>query len=251
MVIDEHYTNPRLAALFDVDCPWGEDKDFYLSLPKSKPISILDIGCGTGQLSEAYAAVGHDVMAIDPASTMLAVARGKPHERFIEWQLATAQTFKTTRKFDLIVMTGHVFQTLLCDEDVVQAFQRIAEHLKPDCQFVFESRNPEIDWFARWSAHTLIGREFVGISNKRARKIWEMNYVLPEGTLVSRSELRFSSQSAILQQLAGAGLRVQHFFGDWNSSPFDQNSSEEMIFETSLYHRHPPSPKTSADGAPS
>ena len=232
--VDEHYNNPRLAALFDADCPWGEDKDFYLSLPKSKPISILDIGCGTGQLSEAYAAVGHDVMAIDPAPSMLVVARGKPHGRDIEWQLATAQTFKATRKFDLIIMTGHVFQTLLRDEDIAQAFQRIAKHLKPDGQFVFETRNPEIDWFAKWSANAQIGREFVGISNKRERKIWEMNYVLPEGTLVSRSELRFSSQNAILQQLGGAGLRVQHLFGDWNSSPFDQNTSEEIIFETSL-----------------
>jgi hypothetical protein len=54
---DEH---PRLAALYDLACGWSEDRDFYLWLAKGGAKSILDLGCGTGPICDAYAAGGHD-----------------------------------------------------------------------------------------------------------------------------------------------------------------------------------------------
>ncbi|MDP8998177.1 MAG: class I SAM-dependent methyltransferase [Pseudomonadota bacterium] len=233
-MIDEHYCNPKLAALFDSDCPWGEDKDFYLALPKLAQSTILDIGCGTGQLSEAYASLGHNVLGIDPAAAMLEVARSKPHGSIIEWQQASAQNFATPHKFDLIVMTGHVFQTLLNVNDVDRSLARIAAHLKPGGQFVFESRTPNIDWFAKWKANVEIGREFIAIADTPSRKTFERKYILPDQTHVSRSELQFWSEAEIRQQLSNTGLVVRRFLGDWSGNDFDPNKSEEMIFVTSL-----------------
>ena len=75
--LDEHYINPKLAEIYDLDSPWSKDRDFYLSLAGDVQKRILDLGCGTGLLCDAYAAKGHNVTGVDPAEAMLKIARQK------------------------------------------------------------------------------------------------------------------------------------------------------------------------------
>jgi len=124
--LDNHYVNAKLAALYDTNCGWGEDRDFYLSQANQPGMDILDIGCGTGLLCHAYAKLGHKVVGVDPAQAMLDVARQQQGSG-IEWVQAYAQD-------------RHAFQVLLSDADVLKLFAVVAEHLKPDGRFVFESR---------------------------------------------------------------------------------------------------------------
>lgn len=72
---DLHNENPLLAELYDIDSGWSEDRRYYLDLAGQEPKSILDLGCGTGLLCDAYAAAGHRVTGVDPAKAMLDVAR--------------------------------------------------------------------------------------------------------------------------------------------------------------------------------
>jgi len=50
---DEHYENPKLAAIYDRFCGWSRDRDFYLALAGDPPQHVLDLGCGTGLLCDA------------------------------------------------------------------------------------------------------------------------------------------------------------------------------------------------------
>src|SRR5260370_23644370 len=68
------YTDPRLVALYDTLNPIAADTAFYLTLAEGKN-RVIDLGCGTGLLAGELAARGHRVVAIDPASEMLHVAR--------------------------------------------------------------------------------------------------------------------------------------------------------------------------------
>jgi ubiquinone/menaquinone biosynthesis C-methylase UbiE len=234
---DEHYENPRLAAIYDLFCPWSIDRDFYLALAGDPPQRVLDLGCGTGLLCDAYAARGHIVTGVDPTPAMLAVARQKPHGGAIEWVQATAQEYRSERRFDLIIMTGHAFQVLLSDDDVMAALTTMGRHLKPSGRAVFESRNPAIDWAAQWngaeerSYQGLTVRETTEVLSRVGDRVtFEQRYQLPDETLVSFSELRFLPRQAIEARLTAAGLGVEAVFGDWDSSPFDATSSHEMIF---------------------
>jgi SAM-dependent methyltransferase len=234
---DEHYINPDLAALYDLDSPWSPDRDFYLSQAGPPPLDILDFGCGTGLICNAYAAQGHRVTGVDPAPAMLEIARKKPCGAKIEWVEATAQTFRSRKRFDLIIMTGHAFQVLLEDEDVIAAFETICMHLAPGGKAVFESRNRAIDWAKEWSG------ELVLITpNGPVRESWrvfpmendrlkfESIYRFPDKTLISKSELRFMSRAEAEVRLAAAGLDMESLFGDWDGAPFDPAISKEMIF---------------------
>jgi hypothetical protein len=62
---------------------------------------------------------------------------------------SSAQSYKSQRRFDLIVMTGHAFQVLLTDADALAALGTMRGHLKErgsrsgrQSEFVAASRTP-------------------------------------------------------------------------------------------------------------
>jgi 2-polyprenyl-3-methyl-5-hydroxy-6-metoxy-1,4-benzoquinol methylase len=238
---DEHYENPKLAAVYDLFCGWSPDRSFYLSLAGEPPEHVLDLGCGTGLLCDAYAARGHFVTGVDPTPAMLHIARQKPHGSNIEWVEAFAQAFRSEQRFDLIIMTGHAFQVMLSDEDVQATLTTMRLHLKPSGRAVFESRNPVIDWAAEWNGSSEITHEGVTIRETTEVLSWvsdrvtfEQCFQFPDETLVSFSELRFLRREEIEERLHVASLRVEVLYGDWERSPFDPAASKEMIFVTRL-----------------
>lgn len=235
---DLHYEHPRLAAVYDAESGWSADRDFYLALAGPAPERILDLGCGTGLLCDAYAARGHDVTGVDPVPSMLDVARAKPHGPRIEWVQATAQAFRSPARFDLVIMTGHAFQVMLTEEDVRATCLTMREHLAPGGRVVFESRNPRMDWRALWDGweeRLEVDGEPVVVSchsepmvGQRLR--FEMRYYFPDERLVSASELLFLPRERIEAHLLAVGLQVERVQGDSDGSPFDPERSHEMIF---------------------
>lgn len=234
---DLHYEHPELAALYDLDSGWSIDRDFYLDLAAGGPKRILDLGCGTGLLCDAYASLGHHVTGVDPAAAMLAVAREKPYGGLVEWVESSAQTYRSDKRFDLIVMTGNAFQVFLKDEDILAVFATMRHHLAGGGVAAFETRNPTIDWPSRWNRDAELRADDQVIHQSRHvtwqssnRIAFETRYRLPDKELVSASELLFLSKAEIEERLAASGLKARTVHGGWNGQPFDEASSDEMIF---------------------
>ena len=238
VMTDLHYEHPKLVDVYDLGNGWSEDRDFYLSLAGDTPKRILDLGCGTGLLCNAYAERGHLVTGVDPAASMLEAARKSRFGSKIEWVQASAESFQLDATFDLIIMTGHAFQVLLDDPDVASAFVRIRDHLRSEALFAFESRNPAIDWAREWdgmqrelrSPKGLVRESFKVRSARRERIVFETEYAFADERLVSVSELRFMSSDRITRHLIEAGLHVHELLGDWDGSSFSPERSREMVF---------------------
>ncbi len=168
---------------------------------------------------------------------MLAVARDRPHGDKVEWIEATAQAFRSPKRFDLVVMTGHAFQVFLTDEDVHAVCLTMREHLAEGGRVVFETRNPAVDWQANWDGWTErlevdggpveVSCRCKPMAGQRVR--FEMRYAFPDEELVSTSELLFPSHKEVEAHLLAAGLRAKRVQGDWDGSPFDPERSHEMI----------------------
>jgi 2-polyprenyl-3-methyl-5-hydroxy-6-metoxy-1,4-benzoquinol methylase len=235
---DLHYTDPRLARLYDHDCGWGPDSTFYLSLAGPAPLHILDLGCGTGILCNAYAARGHVVTGVDPAPAMLDVARRKPQAARITWINGTAQSFHSPHRFDLIVMTGHAFQHLLTDADIAATLAMMRHHLAPSGMIAFETRNPAIDWVRRWHRQTkrhnmdeqTIQQTHHVLATNADRITFETHYAFPDASITSTTTLRFAAEDTITRLARDQGLQVRSLFGDWGRTPFTPATSDEMIF---------------------
>lgn len=234
---DSHYMSPQLAELYDLDSGWSVEREFYLSLAGESRKRVLDLGCGTGLICNALAAKGHDVTGVDPAPAMLEVARQKPNGSKIEWVQSSAQNFKSDKLYDLIIMTGNAFQVLLEEADLLAACRVMRKHLAPDGLIAFESRNPHLDWAARWNYEiklkTAVGdvlesRRFLYWSGNRMT--FELLYQFPDEVLTSQSELRFWHPEEIAKQFKDAGLRIDRLMGDWDMGEFKEDSTEEMVF---------------------
>src|SRR5262245_25854865 len=84
--LDDHYTDPRLVELYDLENTGRDDTDFYLALATELNTQhILDLGCGTGVLTRELATESRKVIGIDPSPTMLAYARRQAGAERVEW----------------------------------------------------------------------------------------------------------------------------------------------------------------------
>lgn len=230
------YQDSQIAAIYEMANPIAEDAEFYLSLAGPQSCSVLDLGCGTGTLCCAFAERGHRVTGVDPAAAMLALAKNKPYAECVEWVESSAQTYRSRRRFDLIVMTGHAFQVLLTDADMIAALETMNCHLTQCGRAAFETRNPRIDWVREWGTRTRVlpgGQitETLDISGADGEFIsFQTTYRLPDRTMTTRSTLRFPSRERVEELITRSGLQTCDLFGNWNSGPFEERSSREMIF---------------------
>ncbi|MBT9315429.1 class I SAM-dependent methyltransferase [Leptothoe spongobia] len=93
---------------------------------------ILDLGCGTGQLTQALAETGAAVHGLDADVAMVATAQEKyPH---LSFAVADARNFQVTQSVDSI-FSNAVLHWVKPPEQAVQA---IANALKPGGKFVAE-----------------------------------------------------------------------------------------------------------------
>lgn len=84
------------------DSYWQFHRDLFLELVPPPSGRTLDVGCGEGRLARDLAALGHDVVAVDASSTMLAAAREAAPE--MELHLADAAKLPfADESFELVV----------------------------------------------------------------------------------------------------------------------------------------------------
>jgi SAM-dependent methyltransferase len=180
------------------------------------------------------------VTGVDGAAAMLAVARRKPYAERVEWVEASAETYRSQQRFDLIVMTGHAFQALLTDAGALAVLRTMRRHLKERGRAAFESRNPRADWVGEWTARSRMlsgGQlgESLNITEADGEFIsFQTSYRVLDRTLSTSSTLRFSSREHIEALITHSGLRVREVFGDWSAGPFEPARSREMIFISEL-----------------
>ena len=231
------YSDAEAAALYNALNPWGPSDDFYLSLIQDAA-SVLDVGCGTGQLLQRARDAGHTgrLCGVDPDPAMLTVAA---HRSDIEWVQATAASLTFDREFELGLMTGHAFQVLIGDDEVRASLRTIHRALVDDDRFAFETRNPLMRAWERWS-HAQI--DVVDPAGRPLRVWYEIESVADDvvtlteqtgdrdGTVlrVDRGSLRFLDVETLDRFLAETGFTVEARYGGWRREPFEA-ASEEIV----------------------
>lgn len=115
----------------------SEAHDVLLAAEKNL---VVDLGCGTGKLTEILADRGYDVMGIDLSEEMLGIAL----ERRDSLRHRTLYLCQDMREFELygtagtFVSVGDSVNYLLEDEDMVRLFKRVNTFLFPRGIFVFD-----------------------------------------------------------------------------------------------------------------
>ncbi len=150
-VPDALFTDPRLAAIYDVVDGDRSDLPHYLRLVEELGArSVLDVGCGTGCLALLLAQRDLEVVGLDPAAASLDVARRKPGADRVRWLLGDVSALPPLQ-VDAVTMTGNVAQVFLEDLEWRVVLEAAFASLRPGGVLVFETRQPQAQAWRGWT----------------------------------------------------------------------------------------------------
>lgn len=209
---------------------------------------MLEIGAGTGRVTVALAQQGIHVAGVEPSEAMLDRARrraaAQPEAaRRITWHQAEAAAFSTGGRFHLAIVPFGTFSHLLQPEDQLAALRRVAAHLHPGAGLAIDLGNPlaalraddiPVMTHERTFEDPQTGSAVMQQSLKtidRTTQIetvtWVYDRVEPDGCLhrsVVPMELRHTLAPEMRLLLALAGYRDVEFYGDYDFSPYTEDS---------------------------
>ncbi|MFW5984999.1 MAG: class I SAM-dependent DNA methyltransferase [Halanaerobiaceae bacterium] len=111
-----------------------------LSHYNREPQSVLDLACGTGNMTLKFAGGEKTVVGLDGSSEMLNVARRKAEKQqkevsFVESDL---RDFDFSRKFDLVFSVFDSLNYILSLDDLKKVFANVEAVLTDDGVFIFD-----------------------------------------------------------------------------------------------------------------
>jgi SAM-dependent methyltransferase len=241
------FYDPKLVAVYNTICALGDEKEFYLNIAKELSAEkIVDLGCGTGLLTIDLANKGHKMIGVEPSKLMLEVAQKNSQGLDIEWFQGDAGNLKEFNA-DLVIMTGHVAQFHIEDEQWKNALKSINKALKNGGYLVFESRNPDVqpwnnphqennnDWYAP-NFHKVFHDPKKGDIEYRAKLLEvdgekvtsEGHYLFTKSgeELTSANTLIFRTRQEIEYSLNDAGFSIEKVYGNWDKSTANEESPE-------------------------
>jgi SAM-dependent methyltransferase len=241
-LIADLYDHPEL---YDELLPVGAHVPFYVDLARQQAGAVLELACGTGQLTIPVAALGLPVVGLDQSSAMLKVARRRASAAgasaaFVQGDM---RDFALGRSFDFIFVARNSLLHLLSTTDLLAALTAVRCHLTPDGVFAFDVFNPDVRLLARpagqrfpvmevttatfgavcveatsdYDPATQVNRATWHISGPDKPDAWTVPLVL-------RSI--FPQELPLL--ISAAGLELISRFGDLSRSPFGPGSRTQV-----------------------
>jgi hypothetical protein len=157
----------------------------------------------------------------------------------IEWVLGDLCSVDWDQEFELVVMTGHAFQVFVSDDELRAGLAAIRRTLVDGGRFAFETRNPMMREWERWTPENV--EEATDASGTAVRMKREVETPVAAGVVrfthtftslrwdrpqVSHSTLRFVDAGSLSFFLAEAHMEIEQQFGDWNGEPLTEMSPE-------------------------
>ena len=135
---------------------------------------VVDLGCGTGTLTELLYQQGYDMIGVDNSGEMLSVAMEKRAESGSE----ILYLMQDMRELELYSTVGTVISVcdsvnyILEEEELVQTFSLVNNYLYPGGLFIF-------DFNTVYKYEEVIGDATIAENREECSFIWE-NYYHPE-----------------------------------------------------------------------
>ncbi|GIV09122.1 MAG: methyltransferase [Fimbriimonadales bacterium] len=109
----------------------------YFDRPARK---VLDLCCGTGNLSELWAMNGYEVVGVDRSPAMITQAKLKAQQNRsgVRYLVQDAAELNLDETFDLIVSLFDSLNNITEPTRLAQAMRRAYQHLNPEGVFLFD-----------------------------------------------------------------------------------------------------------------
>lgn len=176
----EAYTG--FAAVYDMfmdNIPYDEWSRYLISLLKEYGVEdglVLDLGCGTGSVTERLAAAGYDMIGVDLSEEMLQIAMEKRMEsgHDILYLLQDMREFELYGTVRAVVSICDSMNYILEKEDLQQVFALVNNYLDPGGIFIF-------DLNTEYKYEKILGDSTIAEDREESSFIWENTYDAGEG----------------------------------------------------------------------
>lgn len=110
-------------------------KDNQMKAPK-----LIDLGCGTGEISVRLAKQDYQVTGVDLSDEMLSIASQKANEsnQQIQFVQQDLRTLESNTKYDMALCFCDVLNYITEEQDINQVFSRVNDMLTEDGLFLFD-----------------------------------------------------------------------------------------------------------------
>jgi SAM-dependent methyltransferase len=180
---------------------------------------VLDVACGAGRHARAFEAAGARCVGLDLSATLLRVARMVTRAPLVRADMRALPIRHGS--MDLTVNLFTSFGYFERDEEHSAALAEMVATVRQGGWFVIDFLNPEA------VRRRLVPHEEVRIDGARVRVTRELS---PDGHHVCKTietargrryveRVRLFAPREIETMLAGAGVPVEHRFGDYDASP--------------------------------
>ena len=140
----EAYTNfAEVYDLFMDNIPYEDWCSYVTGLLKEHGVKdglILDLGCGTGSLTELLAVAGYDMIGVDNSEDMLQIAMDKRAEsgKDILYLLQDMREFELYGTVKAVLSICDCINYILEYKDLVEVFRLVNNYLDPGGVFIFD-----------------------------------------------------------------------------------------------------------------
>ena len=260
----EHYAD---AELYDYEYRRRRaDVTYYRELARSQfggaPGRILELGCGSGRLTMMLAHDGHEVVAVDQSTAMLARLRARiaaapsAIARRITPVAGDLRDFSVEGKFPLVLAAFNVFEHLYTRVELAACLDRVTEHLAIDGRLAFDVQMPDLRWLSRdpekrWArtkfTHPRTGEKLIYSTNHDYDPVSQIAliriYYDPQDAAANGAKKRRSSSGGTVVKLsqrkffpaeleallASSGYALVSRHGDFAGSPLDGSAESQVI----------------------
>ena len=138
---------------------------------------VLDLGCGTGSMTELLAGAGYDMIGVDASEEMLELAYEKRAEsgHDILYLLQDMREFELYGTVRAIVSVCDSLNYITEEEELLHVFRLVRNYLDPDGVFFF-------DMNTIYKYSEMLGETTIAENREEGSFIWE-NYYDPEEQL--------------------------------------------------------------------
>lgn len=166
------------AQVYDIfmdETPYGEWKDYVVSVfdryQVEKGCIVLELGCGTANLTELLAGAGYDMIGIDNSDEMLNIAMNKKAAsgRNILYLKQDMREFELYGTVKAVISICDSLNYILEEEELLTVFKLVNNYLDPGGIFLF-------DFNTVYKYETVIGDVTIAENRDDCSFIWENYY---------------------------------------------------------------------------
>lgn len=132
---------------------------------------VLELGCGTGTLTELLARAGYDMIGVDNSQEMLAEAVEKRMESGLDilYLLQDMQEFELYGTVRAVVSACDSLNYITEEEDLLQVFRLVNNYLDPGGIFLFDMNSV-------YKYKEILGEQTIAENREDGSFIWENEY---------------------------------------------------------------------------